>query len=155
MKLTSALQAGLAGAGSLTLMHQKLQKADKDAPRMDLLGMNALAKLLKVPFENLAGNPNAYNLTLLGDILFNSFYYSLVAMGGKKRVLFRGAMLGLLAGAGAVVLPKYLRLNPAYSNRTQLTKAETVALYLIAGVIASAEYKASTRTTTSKRIRKK
>lgn len=155
MKFLSALQAGLAGAGSLTLMHQKLKKVDEDAPRMDLLGMNALARMLRVPFEKLEGNPAAYNLTLIGDILCNSFYYSLVGLGGKKGVLSRGALLGLLAGAGAVVLPKYLKLNEAYSNRSELTKAETVALYLIAGIIASAEYKATTKGKTLKSSKKK
>ncbi|MGN6617420.1 MAG: hypothetical protein ACTHJ5_09610 [Ilyomonas sp.] len=144
MKLLPALQAGLAGAGALTVIHQYLQKTDEDAPRMDLLGMNALAKLLNKPFEEIKHDEDAYNLTLLGDLVLNSLYYSLVSIGKRKSTFFRGTLLGLLAGAGAVILPKYLNLNPAYSNRTTITKAETIGLYLIAGIIASAEYTSST-----------
>ena len=140
MKLLSALQAGLAGAGALTIMHQYLKKTDEDAPRMDLLGMNVLAKLVNKPFEEIKHNEDAYNLTLLGDLVLNSLYYSMVSLGKRKGIYFRGALLGLLAGTGAVVLPKYLDLNQAYSNRTEITKLETIALYLVAGLIASAEY---------------
>lgn len=140
MKLGAALKAGLTGAGALTLMHQKLQKANENAPRMDLLAMNALAKFLNLPQEKLNNNPEAYNLTLLGDIISNSLYYSLIGIGGKNKIALKGATLGLLAGIGAVVLPKYLHLNSGYSGRTEETKALTILLYLLAGIVASAEY---------------
>ena len=155
MKLLAALQAGLAGAGALTIIHQYLQKTDEDAPRMDLLGMNALAKLLNKPFEEIKYDEDAYNLTLLGDLVLNSLYYSLVSLGKRKSTFFRGTLLGLLAGTGAVVLPKYLNLNPAYSNRTAITKAETIGLYLIAGIIASAEFASATQGKGEKKSNKK
>ena len=152
MKLGAALIAGFTGAGALTVMHQKLQKTNENAPRMDLLAMNALAKFLKLPQDKLNNDPEAYNLTLLGDIISNSLYYSLIGIGGKNKIFLRGAALGLLAGIGAVVLPEYLHLNPAYSGRTKETKALTILLYVLGGIAASAEYKVETR---DKRKKKK
>ena len=40
-----------------------------------------------------------------------------------------GAALGLVAGAGAVLLPPYLGLSEATTRRTGATAALTVALY--------------------------
>ena len=45
MKLLHAFGAGLAGAVVLTVTHQVLQKLVADAPRMDLMGEEALQKI--------------------------------------------------------------------------------------------------------------
>jgi hypothetical protein len=44
MKISTAIAGGFAGATALTIIHQLLRFIHKDAPRMDLLGMEALAK---------------------------------------------------------------------------------------------------------------
>jgi hypothetical protein len=59
-------------------------------------------------------------------------------MGRRKSILERGAALGLAAGLGALLLPKPLHLNEAYSNRTPRTQAMTVAYYLIGSLVAAA-----------------
>jgi hypothetical protein len=137
MKAISALEGGLAGAATLTLFHEVIKRVDPEAPRMDLLGMSALSKLLKnVANERLSAG-NLFRWTLAGDILANSMYYSLTGIGTKKNIFTRGILLGLAAGAGALLLPKPLALNQSYSNRTNKTKWMTVALYLIGGIAAS------------------
>ncbi len=47
MKKLSAIEGGATGALSLTLIHEIVRRLDPKAPRMDLLGMNAISKLLK------------------------------------------------------------------------------------------------------------
>jgi hypothetical protein len=42
-----ALEGGLAGAVALTLLHETIKRITPNAPRMDLLGMNAITKGLR------------------------------------------------------------------------------------------------------------
>ena len=138
MKFTSVIAGGITGAVALTAIHETVRRINPKAPRMDLLGMEALAKSLlnlkaHVPDEN-----KLFNLTMAGDLLSNSLYYSLAGIGDKRLVILRGALLGLAAGVGAVYLPKPLGLNEAPAARTTQTKLMTVALYLTGGLIAAA-----------------
>ncbi|MDB5193802.1 MAG: hypothetical protein JWQ96_3365 [Segetibacter sp.] len=138
MKLLSAVAAGVAGAVGLTLMHETLKRVNKDAPRMDILGMNALAMLLTKADQTIPNGKQLFNLTIAGDIASNGLYYSLVGAGSDKLVWMRGTFLGLVAGLGAVYLPFKLGLEDAPSTRTPQTKVMTVALYLSGGLIAAA-----------------
>lgn len=142
MKPSTALGSGLAGAAAVTLIHETVKKISPKAPRMDLLGMNALSKTLKNMDKNPPSNDKLYLWTIAGDLVSNSLYYSLAGVGKKKGALVRGSLLGLAAGLGAVLLPKPLGLNEAYSNRTTTTKIMTVALYLIGGLVTAAVLKA-------------
>jgi hypothetical protein len=138
MKAIKALEGGLAGAAALTLVHEAVRKVVPGAPRMDLLGMTALAKALKslrlkVPNEN-----KLYGWTLFGDLVSNALYYSLAGVGARKYILLRSLILGLTAGAGAIAVPKYTSLNENYSNRTKKTASLTLAWYLVGGLVAGA-----------------
>jgi len=137
MKKLSAIEGGATGALSLTLVHEIVKRLDPKAPRMDLLGMNAISKLLKSVGQD---NPEKHKLfvwAMIGDLISNSLYYSLAGLGNKKGVIQRGILLGLGAGLGAVLLPKPLQLNEAPTNRTTKTKAMTIGLYLIGGLVAA------------------
>jgi hypothetical protein len=140
MKILAALDAGLTGATALTFIHELLKRVDPDAPRMDLLGINALAKAVKVPYPTLKDNPKAFDLTLLGDIISNSLYYGFTATGKASNSLARGFASGALAGVAATILPEHLGLNKNYSNRTKKTTALTIALYTLGGLITSFAY---------------
>ncbi len=137
MKVQTSLQSGLAGAVALTLLHELLRHTIATAPRMDRLGMNAIAKALKKGGMNVPQTNHLFWITMAGDIAGNALYYSLAGVGKKRGTLVRGAVLGLSAGIGAVVLPKHLGLDDAPSNRTRATKAMTVALYLFGGMVAA------------------
>jgi len=142
MKPTIALGSGLAGATATTLIHETVKRLAPNAPRMDLLGMNALSKVLKSTDHNVPGRTKLYGWTLAGDLVSNSLYYSLAGIGKKKGALLRGGLLGLAAGVGAVLLPKPLGLNEDYSNRTTSTKLMTIGLYLAGGLITAAVLRA-------------
>jgi uncharacterized membrane protein YedE/YeeE len=73
-----------------------------------------------------------------GELFCDTAYYGLVGMGSKKAVWFRGALLGLIAGVTAVVLPGPLGLPEEPSNKTLSTKLMTIGLYLLGGFAAAA-----------------
>lgn len=136
MKLTSAIGGGIAGAVTLTVLHETVRRLYADAPRMDLLGMEGVAKTLESAHAKVPGENKLFILTMAGDILSNSMYYSLAGVGNKQQSILRGALLGLAAGIGAVYLPAPLGLDTAPSSRTLQTKLMTVALYSTGGLVA-------------------
>lgn len=137
MKLLSAIGGGLAGAVTLTLLNQVLKKTVSDAPRMDLLGMEALSKSLRKVNMQVPPQKKLYEATLIGDILSNAIYYGFVADKDKKTLWKKGILLGLAAGLGAIELPKTLRLHEEYSARTNKTRLLTTAMYLAGGIAAA------------------
>ena len=144
MKLLAAIGGGLAGAVAVTLIHEIVKRVESDAPRMDLLGMDALSKILRHSDQPVPDNDTLFKATLASDIISNAAYYSF-AVASNKRIWTGGTLLGLAAGIGAVVLPKQLGLNPTYSNKTAKTQIITTSLYLAGGIIASAVAKALNR----------
>jgi hypothetical protein len=134
MKASSTI-GGLAGAVALTLLNQTVKKLTPDAPRLDLLGENAVAKLMK----GSGGIPQVLQkfFPLAGDLLSNSLFYGMAKGSNSSNTLVRGALLGLSAGVGAVVLPKQLGLPEKPTNRTTETKLMTIGWYVIGGLVAS------------------
>jgi len=137
MKLIAALASGLAGAVTVTVVHEIVKRIDPKAPRMDLLGMNALSKMMVKAGETPPNRKQLFLYTMAGDLIANGLYYSLAGVGYKKPWL-KGTLLGTAAGVGGVLLPKPLGLNPDHSARTTSTKLMTVGLYLIGGLVTSA-----------------
>ena len=137
MKLLPSLTAGLAGAVALTLLHETARRlSPEDAPRMDVLGMRGLRKLLHKADAPQPNDDTLFNLTMAGDIISNSLYYSLVGSG--RHAGRRGLLLGLAAGAGGVALPGPMGLGRAPTNRTPQTQLMTLAWYTAGGLVAGA-----------------
>ncbi|MFD2719153.1 hypothetical protein ACFST9_10525 [Hymenobacter monticola] len=137
MKLLRSLAAGFAGAVALTAIHETVRRLrPEDAPRMDVLGMRGLRKLLGKANAPQPDDDTLFNLTMAGDVLSNGLYYSLVGSG--KHAVRRGLLLGVAAGVGGVVLPGPLGLGEGPSNRTPQTQAMTVAWYTAGGLVAGA-----------------
>jgi len=143
MKLTTALAGGFAGAVTLNLIHEGYRKMDKDAPKIHLIGEEALLKMLKSVKLPLPKNRDEiYKWTMTGDIISNAAYYSLIAAGKPKSLLNRGLLLGLAAGIGGVVTPAKMGLNNAPTDRTLETKVLTVLWYTLGGLAAAGVMKA-------------
>lgn len=145
MKPLTALGGGLAGACAITLIHETARKVVPNAPRMDLLGMNALTKGLKIIGAATPKERQLYSWSLAGDLLSNSLFYSFAGIEKLDNTLAKGAVLGLAAGLGAVLLPKPLGLDEEPTNRTIETKIMTVGLYVIGGLVAAAVMKLADR----------
>jgi len=141
MKVSHALLGGLAGACAITILHQVIKNKDEEeAPRMDLLGMESITKLLNKVGVEVPNDDKLYYITMAGDVVSNTLYYSLAGVGEKK-TWFKGPLLGLAAGLGAVFLPKPLGLNEKHSNKTKETQLLSVLYYFAGGVISSAVVK--------------
>lgn len=140
MSFLRALGSGLAGAVALNLLHETARQFIADAPRVDVLGKRAIAGAFKATGHEPPPDDELYALALAGDIVSNSLYYSFVGMGDRRNALLRGALLGLGAGVGAVVLPGKLGLGSEPSARTPATQAMTVAWYTVGGLAAAAAY---------------
>lgn len=141
MSLMKAVISGLAGACAVTLINETARQFVKDAPRLDVVGKRAIAfPLMKA---GIAPPPNSrlYWMTMGSDIVSNTLYYGLVGLGSQENGLRNGAVLGLLAGAGAVALTEPLGLGDEPVNRTAQTELMTVAWYLAGGLAAGAVYR--------------
>lgn len=136
-QLTSAI-GGLAGTAALTLLNEAVKKIDRDAPHFDLLGMNALAKVIKGGGLKNAVLGHPIQASMAGDLLSNSLYFGLANGSTKKQTLVRGSLLGLGAGFGAVALAKPLGLDERAARASRKAKALTVAWYVIGGLVAAA-----------------
>lgn len=144
-KAAQALASGVAGAVTLTFLHQVAKRVTDKAPRADLLGMRTIAKVMRRADQEPPPDDRLFWWSLAGDLVSNSLYYSLAALGDEDRAWLRGTALGLGAGAGAVALPGPLGLGTRPTGRTQATKAMTVAWYLAGGVAAAATAKCLAR----------
>ena len=137
MKISSAIAGGLAGTCTVALLHESLKKVTQASPRMELLDMEALSKILKSIKVKIPEYDQLLKWTLAGEIITHTLYYSVTGIG-KKGIWLKGILLGVAAGITAVVLPNPLGLNGAPSNRSPQTEAMTIAMYLAGGLAASA-----------------
>ena len=138
MNILSSLAGGLAGALAVTLLNEALKRIDADAPRMDRMGMEAVSKGFRAVHQPVPPEHKLYRYSMLGDLISNTLFFSFTGKGSSRKSLFRGGLLGLSSGMGAVFTPEHLGLDPGHSNRTTRTQFMTVAYYLIGGLVAGA-----------------
>jgi hypothetical protein len=133
-----ALGSGAVGACVLTLLHESVRRRAPHAPRMDVIGMRALAQSMSKVNRTPPPDRRLHRMALVGDLVSNSLYYSMVGDGKDKGVWLRGALLGLNAGLGAVLLPSRIGLGRQPDEHTPTTQIMTVAWYLAGGLAAAA-----------------
>ena len=138
--MLKALGSGLVGACALTLIHETARRFVDDAPRMDVVGMRAITRGLRA--VDVDPPVPLHEAALVGDLVSNSLYYSLVGAGPRREALRNGALLGLAAGLGAVYLPEPLGLGRQPARNSTETNLLTVAWYLLGGLAAGAAYRA-------------
>ncbi|KFE71229.1 hypothetical protein [Hyalangium minutum] len=136
-RFLSALGPGLAGALSVTLIHEGARRVLSHPPRMDVLGKRSLKKGLRWFGVRPSHGRRLHRQALVGDIISNSLFYALVALGRPRRPYLRGVLLGTLAGVGAVLLPPFLGLGRSPRRAKRSTALLTVAWYLLGGLSAA------------------
>ncbi|MFC4211072.1 hypothetical protein ACFOWA_07765 [Pedobacter lithocola] len=134
------LISGLIGAVALNLLHEGL-KHKKGTPRIDLLGEEALTKILNVFDVSIDGKSKRYQATLAGDIISNSLYYSLIGNGSSTFIWHRAILSGLTAGIGAVTLPVPMGLDEKPVAKTNQVKMLTIAYYLAGALVTATALK--------------
>lgn len=145
MKILKALLAGFAGSAALNILHETVRQFDSDAPRIDLIGEEALYRSLNSLNINAPMGKNLYLATLASDFISNGIYYSAIGFAGKKNLFLKAAASGLTAGLGAVNLPDKMGLDDEPVTRCNKTKVLTVAWYLIGGLVTAAVFSSLTR----------
>jgi hypothetical protein len=114
-----------------------MRRVLKHPPRMDVLGKRSLKKGVRWLGFRPARGKRLHRQALLGDIISNTLFYSLVAVGRPRHPYGRGALLGALAGLGALVLPPFLGLGRRPSRARTSTAWLTVAWYFLGGLSAA------------------
>ena len=135
--VVQSLISGLAGAVALNILHETVRQFVPTAPRADILGMRSIAKGFQKAGEEPPAEDKLYPLAMIGDVTSNALYYSLTGVNAKQP-LATGAVLGALAGIGAVTLPGPMGLGEAPTTRTPATVAMTIGWYLFGGLVAGA-----------------
>jgi hypothetical protein len=136
--IANAAAAGLCGAITTNALHELTRHTIPNAPRVDVLGMQALAKMLDSMGAEPPKGRSLYNATLAADVVSNGAYFAGVAVG--PRPVLTGLLLGLAGGIGAVVLPQPLGLAAEPTSRTAFTAVLTTLLYTAGGVAAGLVY---------------
>jgi hypothetical protein len=122
----------MAGAAALTAVHQFARTVTDNAPRMDVVGMRALARGINAAGgEATQSHKGLYGATLVGDLISNTAYYSLATN------YTRGTVMGILAGIGALVLPPRMGLGDPPHSEQLSNKIMTVAWYTLGGLAAA------------------
>lgn len=137
--LSQSLVSGLAGAVALNILHETVRQFVPEAPRADLLGERSIQKGFRKAGAQPPTGDKLYELAMLGDVASNAIYYSLVGVNPKQPLL-TGAVLGAMAGVGAVTLPGPMGLGEAPTTRTPATVAMTIGWYLFGGLVAGAVF---------------
>ena len=132
--MLNALLAGLTGACAVTLMNEIFRRFDQEAPRLDLLGMRALARV--------ASPDDLRTTALVSAIATDSVYYAMVGGPDPDKAPACGLALGVAAGLGAVLLPGPLGLGGDTTTLTRKTQILSVAYYTTGGLLAGCMYRA-------------
>jgi len=146
MKLASAIEGGLAGATTVSLLGEALRKIDEHSSP-DFFHGNSLIKTFKKAKSKKASKATKLWIKLASELLGSTAFLSFSSLGKKKNAALRGALLGAVAGLGSVMLNDndHRKEKPTERNgytvaKKQadpvLAKAIQVALYAIAGLVA-------------------
>lgn len=132
-----SLIAGFAGAAALNILHETLRKLDPDAPRLDLVGKEALKKSAVAMDVAPPTGDRLYGITLAGDVLTNASYFAAIGMGGKKFMLLRAIGAGVSAGITAVKAPKPMGLNDQHVANTDKRQMMTIGYYVFGSLVTA------------------
>lgn len=147
MKLAQAIEGGLAGATTISLLTNTLRKIDGNTARATLFDGRNLQKRFKKAKSKKSSKAAKQYIRLAGDVLESAAFLGLSSLGKRKHAVLRGALLGTVAGLGseflhmaekdksANALPEDEQ-KPVLARNELLKKAMRVGLYTIGGVVA-------------------
>jgi hypothetical protein len=127
--------AGLAGMATVTALNELGRRTLRGAPRADRVGVRGVRAIARRVGRR-PSRRQAYWWALGGEVVSNGAWYALAAL--YPRPLAGGALLGALAGAGAVLLPPRMGLGWRPTRRSGRTAAMAFGWYLAAGLAAGA-----------------
>ncbi len=137
MNFVKSIIAGVAGAAALNILHETLRKFDPEAPRIDLVGKEAVKKSAEAMDIEAPTGDRLYGITLAGDVLTNASYFAAIGMGGKKFMLLRAIGAGLSAGIAAVKAPKPMGLNDQHVANSDKRQMMTIGYYVFGSLVTA------------------
>jgi hypothetical protein len=138
-KIVRALISGFIGACAVTLLNLGAQRLSPSAPKLDVLGIRALAAGIAGMGVKPPHGDKLRASALAGDLVANTIYYSLVGSGeSKSGTWLRATLLGAAAGLGAAFLPPYLGLGKQPTPNRTVTRLLTFFWYFYGAVAAAA-----------------
>lgn len=152
MRLANAIEGGVTGATTLTLLQEALHKIDPKAPRAALLHKSGIIKQWKKHIKSGERKDPKLYIELASELIANAAYFGLAGLGKKKNAVLRGGLLGAAAGLGAAFLKndeEELRANgmkaidgnvpgsaSAATEDSTKKKVLTIGLYTAGGLLA-------------------
>jgi len=144
MKLASAIEGGITGATTLSLLQEALHKIDTKSPR-PFFHKSGVVKQLKKS----SGKPHKQHklyIALAGELLASIGYFGMAGLGKKKNAVLTGGLLGAAAGLGIAFFNEdddAKRVNGAEIDAEDelQKKIITVALYTAGGLLAGTAIK--------------
>ncbi len=140
-KMIRALINGLAGACVLTVAHELVRKSKPEAPRLDILGMRGVSKVMSAFGIQPPEGATLRKYALATDIVSNALVYSGVGGEPGMGAWLKGLNVGFMAGVGVVTMPEKVGLGKdaaLLTKRTRSTALTTVGLYVLGGLAAAA-----------------
>ena len=131
------LIAGLGGAIVLTLLNETFKNVNHKMPRINLVGEEAVQKTASLVGINIDNENALMGTALVGDIISNTAYFSLIN-GKNEELWLKAAASGFTAGLGAVNLPEKLGLNDQPVAKSTTTQVLTVAYYMLGAFTTAA-----------------
>lgn len=160
MTIANAIEGGLAGATTLTLLEEALHKIDPKAPRTSLNKTGIIKKLKKGSRKKGVKATKLY-IALAVELLTSASYFGLTALGKKKNAVLRGSLLGAAAGLGTAFLTSDDDKEDPTKDKDSFSKSSdaqkkmlTIALYTAGGMLAGLAIK-RINTKKSKKNKKK
>lgn len=147
MKLASALEGGLAGATTISLIGETLRRIDGQNHQFNVFDGKSLKKRFKKASSKKKGRATKQFIQLAGDVLGNTALFGLTSLGKRKNAVLRGALLGTAAGLGSVLFDEMkdekhkVNGHEGYpstmrAKESLLSKAAEVGLFTVGGMIA-------------------
>jgi hypothetical protein len=147
MKLASAIEGGLAGATTISLLGETLRKINGKPSGTTGFNGKKLKKRFKKGKSKKPLKATKQYVRLAGELLGSTAFLGFSSLGKKKNAMLRGALLGTAAGLGAVLLNDHNKDEPGTNGHegyptllpasdTMLSKALEVGLFTIGGLIA-------------------
>lgn len=148
---TKRFASGLVGAAALTTLNEGVRRARGDAPRLDRLGMRAIAALAESVLGRRLSERTLYGASLVGDVASNTAYYATLlerSSGAWSRMLIGG----LGAGLGALIVPE--ALGKGQKRSKVATQVMTVAWYAAGALAAAGVFHLLTRSSSTTNVRR-
>jgi hypothetical protein len=143
MKLATALESGITGAATLTLLREALDHFDPEGSPGSFFQKKGIIRELKKTKDKKGVDAIEAYIKIAAETISLAGYMGLSALGKRKNAILRGGALGGVAGLIAVLINNVSSENDdSVTDKDVLRqKVMTIVLYILGGLIAGGAVK--------------